>query len=159
MGVSSCDSPTSLPHFHFGDGRCLFVLMAFNIFFIFIFQRNSTKPKVDRKTGSNIEARGQSYNYFKSNLSGSTRNVLPWVEGESQRSHGWGGLANGGPPGPTSTQTPPTGTDKALLHLCWGRCQRNKQPDPLKSLRSLAVTWAALGYFCLELVVLKGPVF
>ena len=52
---SSCGSLTSLLHFHFfGDGRYLVVLMACNIFFIFIFQRDSTKPKVNRKMSSSI---------------------------------------------------------------------------------------------------------
>lgn len=61
---SSCDSLTSLPHFQSGDGRCVFVLMAFSFFFISVFQRNSTKPKADRKMGSSIQAQGHGYNYF-----------------------------------------------------------------------------------------------
>lgn len=42
-------SLTVPPHFHFEDGRCMFVWMAFDIFFIFIFQRNGTEPMVVRK--------------------------------------------------------------------------------------------------------------
>lgn len=77
-GVSSHDFLASLLHFHFGGGRCVFVWMAINIFFIFFFQRSSTKPKVDRKTGSNIQAQGQGNSCFKSNLSSPTRNYNAW---------------------------------------------------------------------------------
>lgn len=37
------------PHFHFWDERYMLVLMAFDVLFLFIFQRNSTKPKNEGK--------------------------------------------------------------------------------------------------------------
>lgn len=146
------------PHFHFWDERYMFVLMTFDILFIFIFQRNSTKPKDDGKDRPQHPGPGMGPQLLSSTLSGpNLKPFHPEEAGKSRRSQSCGCLAKGGLRC-TQPQGPPLLAEvKLFLRLCWGSCQRNKHPTP-SSVWSLAVTWAVLGYFCWGLVVLKGTV-
>lgn len=102
------------PHFHFWD-----VLMAFDILFIFIFQRNSAKPKDDRKDRLQHPGPGTGSQLLESNLSGpNLKPFHPEEAGKSRRSRSCGRLAKGGL-WCTHPQGPPLLAEvKLFLHLC-----------------------------------------
>lgn len=122
--------------------------------FHFHFQKNGVKPRVIGKTGSYTQVQKQSckeHNFSNSIKKTPTMKKEACPKKVPVEDAFWGLMS-------TNQHTAPRLAQRMLsVHPCCGA--REKQPDPLKDLWSLAVTWAALGYFCWWLLVLKGTVF